>query len=95
MLRIVEAKTFKDKLIGFMGKEHIDYGLFFRNVNSIHTFFMKESIDIVGLDKNMIVKEVYFNVSPNKIIFLKKSKHTLELPKFGAKNYKIGDVLKI
>ena len=86
MLRIVEAKTFKDKLIGFMGKEHIDYGLFFRNVNSIHTFFMKESIDIVGLDKNMVVREVYFNVSP---------KHTLELPKFGAKNYKIGDVLKI
>ena len=95
MLRIVEAKTFKDKLIGFMGKEHIDYGLFFRNANSIHTFFMKESIDIVGLDKNMVVREVYFNVSPNKIIFLRKSKHTLELPKFGAKNYKIGDFLKI
>ena len=56
---------------------------------------MKESIDIVGLDKNMVVREVYFNVSPNKIIFLRKSKHTLELPKFGAKNYKIGDFLKI
>lgn len=95
MLRIVEAKTFKDKLIGFMGKEHIEYGLFFWNVRSIHTFFMKVPIDIVGLDDNMVVREIFFNVSPNKIIFLRKSRHTLELPKFGAKKYKIGDVLKI
>ena len=95
MLRIVEAKTFKDKLIGFMGKKHIDYGLLFRNVNSIHTFFMRESIDVVGLDNNMVVREVFFNVSPNKIIFLRKSKHTLELPKFEARSYKIGDHLKL
>ena len=94
MLRIVEAKTFKDKLIGFMGKEHIDYGLFFRNVNSIHTFFMKESIDVIGLNDAMIVTSIYENVKPNKILILKNANHTLELPKGESKRYHIGQKVK-
>ena len=92
---LFECKSFFDRLKGFMFTKNINNAFLFDKCNSIHTFFMKESIDIVGLDKNMVVREVYFNVSPNKIIFLRKSKHTLELPKFGAKNYKIGDFLKI
>ncbi len=94
-IEIIDCKTFFSRFMGNMFKKNIERGLLFRHCNSIHTFFMKESIDIVGLDKNMVVREVYFNVSPNKIIFLRKSKHTLELPKFGAKNYKIGDFFKI
>ena len=95
MLKIYIAKSFKDKLLGLMFKKNINYGLLLLNVKSIHTFFMKESIDIIGLDKNFIVVEKYFNIAPNKIIFLKKSKHSLEVPKFYSKRYKIGEKLDL
>lgn len=94
-MQIVIAKTYNQKLKGLMGKKNIDYGMFFPNVRSIHTFFMLEPIDIIGLDKDMIVKEIYPNVKPNNIIVLKNSKHTLELPKGESKEYKIGDKVKI
>lgn len=95
MITIKIAKNFKDKLIGLMFKKHIDYGLLLLNVKSIHTFFMLDAIDVIGLDENFIVVEKHFNIIPNKILFLKKSTHTLELPKYYSKNYKIGEKVNI
>ena len=46
-MKIIVAKNFKNKLIGLMGKKNIDYSLLIKNCKSIHTFFMKESIDIL------------------------------------------------
>ena len=89
MIKILIAKSFKDKLLGLMFQKNINYGLYFPNVNKIHTFFMKEPIDIIGLDQNMIVVEKYYNIG--KIIILRKSVHTLELPKGYSKNYKISE----
>lgn len=94
-MKIITAHSFKEKLIGLMGKTHINYGLYFPNVNAIHTFFMKEPIDIIGLSNLNVIMEIHHNVLPNKILFLKKSKHTLELPKGTAKKYKIGNKVKI
>lgn len=95
MLKIVVAKTFKQKLKGLIGEEHINYAMLFPNVTSIHTFFMKDTIDVIGLNNQMIVQEIIPNMRPNSILFLKKSKHTLELPKGYSKNYKIGQKIKI
>jgi hypothetical protein len=95
MIKILIAKTFRQKLIGLIGKSHINYGLFFPNVNSIHTYFMKEPIDVIGLNAQMIVSEIYPFIKPNHILFLKKSKHTLELPKGYSRKYKIGDKIKL
>lgn len=89
-MKIIEAKTFNQKLKGLMGEKNIDYGMFFPNVISIHTFFMKEAIDVIGIDKNMIISEIHPNITPNHILFLTKSSHTLEVPKGYSKNYKIG-----
>ena len=94
-MKIYVAKTFKQKLMGLMGKTNIDYGLFFPKVNSIHTFFMRESIDVIGLDKDMVIREIYPNVKPNKTLFLRDSIHTLELPNGASKDYNIGDKVKI
>ena len=94
-MKIIVAKTFKDKLLGLMGQQNIKDGLFFPNVKSIHTFFMKENIDILGLDKDMKVTEIHYNISPNKVILLKKSTHTLELPKGYGKKYKLKEKIKI
>ena len=93
-MKIITAKTYMQKLTGLMGKKNINYGMFFPGVSSIHTFFMKESIDVIGLNDAMIVTSIYENVRPNKILILKNASHTLELPKGESKRYDIGQKVK-
>ena len=89
------ADSFKKKLFGLMGKKNIQKGMFFPKTNSIHTFFMKEAIDVIMIDKNNTV--IYFqkNVKKNKIIIKKKAYHTIELPNNSILNIKIHDKLTI
>ena len=93
-MKIITAKTYIQKLTGLMGKKNINYGMFFPGVSSIHTFFMKESIDVIGLNDAMIVTSIYENVKPHKILILKNANHTLELPKGESKRYHIGQKVK-
>ena len=93
-MKIITAKTYIQKLTVLMGKKNINYGMFFPGVSSIHTFFMKESIDVIGLNDAMIVTSIYENVKPNKILILKNANHTLELPKGESKRYHIGQNVK-
>lgn len=93
-MKIITAKTYMQKLTGLMGKKNINYGMFFPGVSSIHTFFMKESIDVIGLNDAMIITSIYENVKPNKILILKNANHTLELPKGESKRYHIGQKVK-
>lgn len=93
-MKIITAKTYMQKLTGLMGKKNINYGMFFPGVSSIHTFFMKESIDVIGLNDAMIVTSIYENVKPNKILILKNANHTLELPNGESKHYHIGQKVK-
>ena len=93
-MKIITAKTYMQKLTGLMGKKNINYGMFCPGVSSIHTFFMKESIDVIGLNDAMIVTSIYENVKPNKILILKNANHTLELPKGESKRYHIGQKVK-
>lgn len=93
-MKIITAKTYMQKLTGLMGKKNINYGMFFPGVSSIHTFFMKESIDVIGLNDAMIVTSIYENVKPNKILILKNANHTLELPKGESKRFHIGQNVK-
>ena len=93
-MKIITAKTYMQKLTGLMGKKNINYGMFFPGVSSIHTFFMKESIDVIGLNDAMIVTSIYENVRPNKILILKNASHTLELPKGESTRYHIGQKVK-
>ena len=81
-INIKEAKSFKDRLIGLMFKKNINYGLFFNNCRSIHTFFMKEEIDIIATDKNDNIIKTYKCVNPWKILIAPKgTKKIYELPK--------------
>ena len=93
-MKIITAKTYMQKLTGLMGKKNINYGMFFPGVSSIHTYFMKESIDVIGLNDAMIVTSIYENVKPNKILILKNANLTLELPKGESKRYHIGQKVK-
>ena len=51
VIEVKEAKDFKTRLLGFMGQKNIQTGILFPNCKSIHTFFMKEHIDVIGLDE--------------------------------------------
>ena len=92
-LELKDCIYFKDKLLGFMFKKNIDYALRFR-CRSIHTFFMKENIDVIITDKTNKVLYVYNNLSKNKIIIKKDAYYFYELPN-NTNTYKVNDRIKL
>ena len=93
-ISIKKCFRFKDKLLGLMFKKNFNYGIVLEKCSSIHTFFMKESIDVIMTDKNYKVKYIYNNLKKNKIILPKKGiYYTFELPS-NTNTYKIGEKLK-
>ena len=93
---IYEAKTFKERLFGLMFKKNINYCLLFKKCNSIHTFFMRENIDVVMTDKNNKILFIKKNMKKNRIILPKKGVYnTYEFPANFIKNLKLNDRLKI
>lgn len=94
-LKVKECKTFKSKLKGLMfKKEKLDYGIVLYRCNSIHTFFMKQPIDICITDKNNKIIFLRENLKANKIIFpIKNGYFTYELPLNSVKYLKINETL--
>ena len=65
-----------------MMEKNINRALLFDKCNSIHTFFMKENIDVIMCDKDNMVLYFYSNLSKNKVILPKKGvKKVFETPK--------------
>lgn len=89
------ANNFKLRLFGLMNKKNFNYGIIFPNCNSIHTFFMKEEIDVLMLDENYQIKYIYKSLKKNKIVYKKNIKYVIELPKNTIKNIKINDYIKL
>ena len=71
-VKIYDCISFYSRLKGFMFTKDIKHALLFNNCNSIHTFFMKENIDVIMCDKNNTILSYYKNLSKNKIILPKK-----------------------
>ena len=81
--------------MGFMGKKNIDNSLMFNKCNSIHTFFMKENIDVIMCDNNNKILFNYKDLKKNKIILPKKNvKKVFETPRLYF-NIKLGDYLEV
>lgn len=96
LLDVQIAQSFRERLLGFMGKTNIDYGILFPKCNSVHTFFMKEEIDIIGLNDFYEIIFIERNCKKNKIIQIHadiKKTSILELPKNTSSSLKIGDRL--
>ena len=80
-INLIECISFFSRFRGFMLKKNIDHALLFNKCNSIHTFFMREDIDVIMLDKDNIIRYYYYNLGKNKIILPKKNIYkTIELP---------------
>ena len=92
---LIECKTFFQRLKGFMFETKIDHALMFNHCNSIHTFFMKQPIDVIFCNQENIILYYYKNLLPGKVILPKKKvKKVYELP-INYYNFKIGDRLEI
>ena len=78
---VKECKSFWSRFKGFMLEKNINIGLYFNHCNSIHTFFMKENIDVIMCDAHNTILYYYSNVGPNKVFLPKKGVvKVLELP---------------
>lgn len=83
---------FKDRFLGLMFKKSFNYGLLFPGCSSIHTFFMRQKIDVFMTDKNGKVLYTYKSLKPYKIILPKKNVYyTFEFPegKINQNHFKI------
>ena len=67
---IIEAKSFGARAKGLLGRTDLPHGsvMWIPRCNSIHTWFMKFSLDLVFADKDLKVCAVYENIPPWKII---------------------------
>ena len=95
-IEIKKANTLFKRFKGLMGKKNITYGMMFKKCNSIHTFFMKENIDVIGLDNTNTIIYKCVNLEKNKVLGInnpKKNTSILELPQNTSKHLKIGDKL--
>jgi len=79
-INIKNCTSFKDRLLGFMFKKDINTGLLFENCNSIHTLFMKEEIDVIGVDNNNIVVGYKKCLKPYRFLKINGAKKVIELP---------------
>ena len=79
IIKIENCNSFKKRLFGFMFiKDNLDYGLYFSNCNSIHTFFCFQNLDIIMTDKDNRILYIYKDIKPNKIIIKKGVKNIYE-----------------
>lgn len=91
------VKSFLDQLLGLLRKSN-PRSLFFKSRFGIHTLFLKESIDVVVLDREYRVVKIKENLKPNRIFFWNpRYFYVLELPcgKIKESNIRLGDVLKM
>jgi len=94
-IKVYILKNIFKRLKGFMLKKNIDYALCFPRCNSIHTFFMKENIDVYMADKDNKILYIYKNLKRNRIIFPKrKVYYTYELP-VNKINFKINEKIRL
>lgn len=68
-IKALEADTFFKRLVGYMFRSNPHcQALIIKPCNSIHTFFMKFNIDVLFLNKDMIVLRKIENLGRGKVI---------------------------
>jgi uncharacterized protein len=65
------ARSFVARAVGLLGRRDLaeDHGLWILRCGTIHTFFMRFSIDLIFLNHDLVVKGVYQNVRPWRVVW--------------------------
>ena len=68
---VLRTPHFHDRLIGLLGRASLspDTTMWIDRCNSIHTFFMKFPIAAVFVDRDLVVRKIFFNVKPWRLVF--------------------------
>lgn len=96
IIEINIANTFLKRVIGLMFQKTITRGLLIRPCNSIHSFFMKKTIDVLYVDKNNKIIKAVDAMKPWRIgQIVSRSSYVIELPEgtIKNKNIKINDTV--
>ena len=92
---VILMNTFFTRFKGLMfRKDPISNIYMFPKCSSIHTFFMKQEIDVCILDKNFVIKYICHSMKRGKIL-IKKGYYTLEMPLGTAKYLHTGEKISI
>lgn len=95
ILETIPCISFPSRLIGLMFQRNIKIGRFFPNCNSIHTFFMREPIDILFVDlKNQVIGG-FLALKPWRVSSLKKGYAVYEFPQNTFDHIPLGDMIEV
>ncbi|CDF58753.1 DUF192 domain-containing protein [Thermobrachium celere] len=90
------ADNFKDRLLGYMFRKKPHYeAILFKPCSSIHTFFMRFKLDVLFLDKDMVVIKKIERLQNGKIAYEKKGYYVIEAEEGRFSDIEVGDRLKI
>lgn len=93
------AESFAERAKGLLGRKGLDgnQGLWIHECKSIHTFFMRFTIDVLYVDKNLKVTCVHRNIKPWRLSWGKfKSDSCFEFQSPAlTQNVNIGDFLRV
>lgn len=97
--RVVKAITFFDRFLGLIVRRKLKSkeGFLIEYCSSIHTFWMRYSIDTVFLDKNNRVVALYSDIRPFRVTpFIKNAFSVLELSSgtIMQTSLTVGDLIK-
>ena len=75
--RIEPALSLKERMKGLLGRHSLEPGqaMYLSPCQSIHTFFMKFSLDLVFLGKTGVVTKIVRDVQPNRMVFGGRGSH--------------------
>jgi uncharacterized protein len=98
-LRCNVAESPRTRMKGLLGRRALceSEGLLIRPAPSIHTWFMRFSIDVVFLDWDMSVVDIVEDLAPWRMASRRQARSVLELPAGEARrrDLRIGDQLRL
>jgi len=79
--RLFVADTFVSRFRGALGKNQLVVGdaLWIKPCNSVHTFGMTYSIDVIYLDAQKRIKKIVTDIRPNRVSGSLKAKSVVEM----------------
>ena len=94
------ADTFAKSMMGLMGKPSLErgHGLWIKPCQSIHTFWMRFSIDVLFLDKQGVVVHFVESMKPFRVSrHILRARSVLELPAWSIKDSdtQLGDCIEV
>ena len=93
------ADTVPTRMRGLLGRDGLEpgEGLLIRPTNSVHMFFMRFAIDVVFLDRELVVKKIVEALAPWRMAGCRGAKAALELPagEAGRRGITVGERLQL